>query len=82
MHSLQFSVDMLKEYGERSGEALAAGVGVIPIAHMPPWDDLCSELPWEIYSVKSGSFGAKTHGFCGVYRLIALASEGVASGAF
>jgi hypothetical protein len=74
---MQFSVSMLKEHWERA-HALTVGeiIGVIPICQMPPWSNLCSELPWEIYSIEGGSFSAKDHGFCGVYRLIALAVEG------
>jgi hypothetical protein len=77
MHELQLSVGMLRGYWERV-EALAEGeiIGVIPICQMPPWNNLCSELPWEIYSIEGGSFSAKDHGFWGVYRLIALESEG------
>jgi hypothetical protein len=77
MHPLQLSVSMLKDYWKRA-DALAVGesMGVISISQMPPWNDLCSELAWEIYSIEGGSFSAKHHGYCGVYRLIALASEG------
>ena len=77
MQSLQLNVGMLKDHWARV-DALAVGesIGMISISQMPPWDNLCSELPWQIYSIEGGSFSAKDHGFCGVYRLIALASEG------
>lgn len=45
------------------------------IWQMPPWKDLCSELGWEFHLPDSDYFGEKHHGYCGVYRLIALASE-------
>src|SRR5580704_4065015 len=42
---------------------------------MPAWADLCSELDWESHLVDAGYFAKKHHGFCGVYRLIGLATE-------
>jgi hypothetical protein len=77
MHSPRFSVDMLEEYWKKvnvlaEGEAMLS----LSIRQMPSWDDLCSKLRWEIHSIEGGYFSAKNHGFCGVYRLIALASEG------
>jgi hypothetical protein len=75
-HELQFSVGLLKEYWKkistlREGEALLS----LSISQMPPWNDLCSELAWETHSIEGGYFSEKNHGRCGVYRLIALASE-------
>jgi hypothetical protein len=78
VQSSQLSVDMLKEHWGRA-DALAEGgdaVSVISICQMPPWNDLCSELPWKIHSIDGGSFSSKDHGVWGVYRIIALASEG------
>jgi hypothetical protein len=74
---VQFSVGMLKEYWEKI-DALAEGEALfsLSIFEMPPWNNLCSELSWEFHKIDSGYFSAKNHGFCGVYRLIALASEG------
>jgi hypothetical protein len=74
---LQFSVSLLKEYWKKFstlpvGESMLS----ISISQMPPWDDLCSELGWEFHTIVDGYFSARNHGFCGVYRLIALASEG------
>jgi hypothetical protein len=43
---------------------------------IPPRNDLCSELDWELYLLDGGYFGRKNHGYCGVYRLIGLAAEG------
>ena len=48
----------------------------IPIERMPPWDDLCSLLPWELRLIEDVSFGRKRYGYCGVYRLFGLTSEG------
>jgi hypothetical protein len=77
MHSLQLNVGMLREHWERA-DALAVGesIGMISISQMPPWNDLCSELDWEFHTLDDESFSSKRHGYCGVYRLVALASEG------
>lgn len=78
MHQLQLSVSMLKDHWKRF-DALAVGESIvmISISQMPPWNDLCSELSWETHAIDDDShFSAKNHGFWGVYRLIALASEG------
>jgi hypothetical protein len=77
MHQLQFSVGMLEDYWKKV-DALAKGEAMLglSIRQMPPWNDLCSELSWEFHTIGDGYFSAKNHGFCGVYRLIALASEG------
>jgi hypothetical protein len=48
----------------------------LSIREMPPWDEMCSKLNWEFHLPDDGSFSSKHHGFCGVYRLIALESEG------
>jgi hypothetical protein len=77
MHSPQLSVDMLREYWKKI-DTLAEGEALISLSifEMPPWNDLCRELSWEFHKIGSGYFSAKNHGGCGVYRLIALASEG------
>jgi hypothetical protein len=77
MHQLQFSIGMLKEYWKKIG-TLAEGEAMLSLSinQMPPWNDLCSELSWEFHTIVGGYFSAKNHGACGVYRLIALASEG------
>jgi hypothetical protein len=43
---------------------------------MPPWDQICLELNWEFHLPDGDYFGSRNHGYCRVYRLIALASEG------
>jgi hypothetical protein len=48
----------------------------LTIREMPPWDEICSKLTWELHLLDDGSFSSKHHGFCGVYRLIALEREG------
>jgi hypothetical protein len=77
MHTQVVSVCELKEYWAKV-DALAEGewIGVIPLFHMPPWIEICSELSWEFHRIKGGYFSAKSHGFYGVYRLIALEAEG------
>jgi len=40
---------------------------------MPSWSDICYGLRWRLYRL--GRFREKSHGFCGVYRLVALAHE-------
>ncbi len=42
---------------------------------MPSWDDICFGLSWEFHLPDDGYFTKRDHGYCGVYRLIALASE-------
>jgi hypothetical protein len=73
----QLSVNDLKAYWNQV-DALTEGelIGVISIREMPPWEEICQELSWHFHRVDGGYFSAKRHGFCGVYRLIALASEG------
>jgi hypothetical protein len=73
----QFSVGELQAYWKQV-DALTEGesIGMISIYQMPPWDEICQELNWHFHRVDGGYFRTKTHGFCGVYRLIALASEG------
>lgn len=48
----------------------------LTIREMPSWEDICSQLTWEFHLLDDGSFSSKHHGFCGVYRLIALEHEG------
>jgi hypothetical protein len=74
----QISVYELRKHWEAL-DALSEGGGsveIIPLSCMPPWNDLCSELNWETHLVDDRFFGKKHHGYCGVYRLIGLASEG------
>jgi hypothetical protein len=75
--SQQLSVSELQAYWKQV-DTLTEGewIGVISIYQMPPWTDICQELNWHFHQVDGGYFSAKNHGFCGVYRLIALASEG------
>lgn len=75
--SLEINVQALQEHWRRS-HALVVGesISVIPIHMMPPWDAVCTELNWSLYHVSGGYFSARHHGFCGVYRLIALEVAG------
>jgi hypothetical protein len=58
-----------------AAEPGSAFVG-LTIREMPPWNDICSKLTWELHLLDDCSFSSKHHGSCGVYRLIALESEG------
>jgi hypothetical protein len=48
----------------------------LQLHEMPPWQEVCWGLDWQHHLVEDGYFGKKDYGFCGVYRLIALASKG------
>ncbi len=76
MHTQRVSVRELKEHW-KAFDKLAVGQGLeaIPLNLMPPWDEICSELNWQSYLLEGGYFAQKHHGYCGVYRLVALASE-------
>jgi hypothetical protein len=75
MYKQQVSVQELKRYWNIV--ATGDGIEVIPIRYMPPWNDICSELDWELHLLEEGSyFVKKSHGYCGVCRLIGLASAG------
>jgi hypothetical protein len=54
----------------------AKGASILCLPYMPPWIEVCSGLSWELHRIEGGYFSAKSHGFCGVYRLIALEAEG------
>jgi hypothetical protein len=43
---------------------------------LPSWNEICSELTWHKYLLDGGNFSKKRHGYCGVYRLIGLATDG------
>jgi hypothetical protein len=74
----QVTVLELQGYWKDLDTALKAGSGLAPlsISEMPPWERICSRLDWELYRVDDGCFRSKRHGFCGVYRLFWLASDG------
>jgi hypothetical protein len=75
MYKQRLSTDELKTHWSivDTGESINA----IPPCNMPPWNDICSELNWELHLLEESSFfGKKAHGYCGVYRLIGLVSEG------
>jgi hypothetical protein len=61
----------------RKIDGLASGtfIPALLISQMPSWDDICSKLNWEFHLPDDRYFTAKHHGYFGVYRLIALASE-------
>jgi hypothetical protein len=51
------------------------GPDQIPLRCLPPWPALCAELGWSLHLARGGYFTKKRHGYCGVYRLIALDAE-------
>jgi hypothetical protein len=71
------SVSELKEYWRSIGR-LTEGQSLQGLfqRQMPPWNDLCSELNWELHIVDQRYFARKHHGYWSVYRLIGLESEG------
>jgi len=44
-------------------------------SQMPLWDKICSELGWRVHKLDDGYFDRKRFGYCGVYRLIGLATN-------
>jgi hypothetical protein len=74
MYTRQVSVYELQKYW-RAVET-RDGIEVLPLCYMPPWNDLCSDLGWELHLVEGGYFSRKHHDYWGVYRLIGLTSEG------
>jgi hypothetical protein len=75
--TLQKSAWDLLELWERNDKATVGdALGLFQIYEMPPWDQICRVMSWQYYLVDGGSFGKRHFGFTGVYRLIALATEG------
>lgn len=73
----RISVRELLEYWNYR-ENLKPGMEItkfVSTSDMPPWDEICSQLVWDLYTVDGGYFTEKDHGYCGVYRLFALANE-------
>ena len=72
----QISARELQEYWQafdelKPGTAMDRAYGT---REMPPWQELCYELDWDLYWVEGSSFSKRYHGYCGVYRLVALAN--------
>jgi hypothetical protein len=73
----RFSVLQLREYWDavaalKDGESIRA----MHPCQMPPWKDICNQLHWRLHRADGGYFSEKHHGSCGVYRLVALESNG------
>lgn len=75
MYTQQISVYELEKYWKEWETSENEVFHILPISCMPPWHDICSELNWKIRLVEPGYFSGKHYGYCGVYRLIGLASE-------
>ena len=79
MSTEQADVRELENYWnrvEQKKSIAGAMIDYFPLERMPPWDEICRKLDWELHLVDGDPFREKDHGYCGVYRLIALASEG------
>ena len=78
MHD-RVSVYELQQYWSEVEKLLAGQtkerVYCIPGPCLPTWNDICSELDWELYLLEGGHFSSKHHGYWGVYRLVGLATE-------
>jgi hypothetical protein len=73
----RISVFLLNEYWHAIGKlTIGQSMKVLSAWEMPTWETLCSELSWRFHMADGGYFGKKHHGFCGVYRLVALETDG------
>lgn len=73
----RISVLQLREHWDAVA-ALKCGEQIVSIypGQMPPWTDICEQLDWDLHRVAGGYFSEKDYGYCGVYRIIALESDG------
>lgn len=73
----RLTVRQLEEHWQAKEEATPGTIFyALSIRQMPAWDEICTNLNWEFHLPDDRPFSAKHHGCFGVYRLIALASEG------
>jgi hypothetical protein len=77
MLTQRLSVRQLTKYWEYIENNPTEKVEVIHTWCMPPWDDVCTELNWNIHMVGRGAFTKENHGYCGVYRVFGLATDNV-----
>jgi hypothetical protein len=75
MFTTPISVTELKNYWRRWESSQNEAFYIIPISCMPPWRDVCSQLRWRSRLLEPWSFSRKRWNHCGVYRLVALASD-------
>lgn len=75
MDAGQITTRELTKYWDAIGEN-DQNIAVLQGWRMPPWNDICAKLPWEKYLLGGGYWSKKNHGFAGVYRLIALETNG------
>jgi hypothetical protein len=76
MSAKQISIGELLEYWKYA-ETLKPGDIIeryIEPHRMPPWNEICSGLNWQLRTVDGGYFGSKEFGYAGVYRLFGLAA--------
>jgi hypothetical protein len=73
----RLSVNQLESYWREIDSAPVGSTFRTPLLwEMPSWTEICFELNWEFCLPNDGTFARKEYGYHGVYRLIALASEG------
>ena len=77
MSTQQASVHELKEFWKYRENLKPGDIieNYIESSRMPPWDEICFELNWHLYTVDGGYFSKKDHGYTGVYRLIGLEKD-------
>lgn len=74
--SPRLTTSQLEEHWrERQGASPGTVFHSLSLRQMPPWSEICSKLGWEFHLPDDRHFTSKNHGYHGVYRLIALASE-------
>lgn len=80
MQAQRLSVSELKDYWRDVNNLRhpppGSMVDAVPLFLMHSWNDICSQLNWSLHLLEAGYFGRKEYGYCGVYRLIGLASDG------
>jgi hypothetical protein len=67
MPARQVSVRELEESWKSLGAA-----GYIATSEMPPWEHICWGRNWESMPLDDGAFRKRSHGYCGVYRIVGL----------
>jgi hypothetical protein len=68
--------DLLELWESNDKASVGEVLSLFQIYEMPPWGQICRVMSWQFYPVEGGHFGKKDFGYPGVYRLIALETEG------
>ena|SRR5215207_2587137 len=71
------SIHELQEYW-RDCHALRSNetIRVLSFHELPPWEVICRLLDWRVRQITGGYFSDKNYGRPGVYRLVALETQG------